>query len=74
MGQVLDDLMTSIELANSLESPLSQDLTQRRQANRNKPEDLFQHESSLIRRAPIEPKAINRVSGSGKLGSIDMIT
>lgn len=74
MGQVVDDLITSKDLANNLESPLSQDLTQRRQANRNKPEDSFQHDSSLNRRAPIEPKVIHRVSGSGKLDSIDIVT
>lgn len=70
MGQVAVDPMTSEDLANILASPLSQDLIQRKQANRSKPEDSFQYDNSLNRRAPIEAKSIRRGSVSGKLGSI----
>lgn len=67
MGQVVVEPITSTDLANSFTSPLSQDLTQRKQANRNKPEDSFQYDNSLNRRAPIEAKSIRRGSGSDKL-------
>lgn len=67
MGQVVVDAITSEDLANEFASPLSQDLTQRKQANRNKPEDSFQYDNSLNRRPPIEAKSIRRGSGSDKL-------
>ena len=63
MGQVVVDAITSKDLANGFASPLSQDLTQRKQANRNKPEDSFQYDNSLNRRPPIEAKSIRRGSG-----------
>ena len=67
MGQVLLDSITSEDLANGFASPLPQDLTQRKQANRNKPEDSFQYDSSLNRRAPIEAKSVRRGSGNDQL-------
>lgn len=67
MGQVVADAITLEDLANEFTSPLSQDLTQRKQANRNKPEDSFQYDNSLNRRTPIEAKSIRRGSGTDKL-------
>lgn len=67
MGQVVVDAITSKDLANGFASPFSQDLTHRKQANRNKPEDSFQYDNSLNRRPPIEAKSIRRGSGNDKL-------
>ena len=67
MGSVVVDAITPEDLANAFASPLSQDLTQRKQANRNKPEDSFQYDNSLSRRPPIEAKSIRPGSGTDKL-------